>query len=54
MNKDVAIVKIARKNHANAKDLWVSPSPDVISAIRTTKYSPAKDLKSLVPFTPSL
>ena len=54
MNKDVNKVAIAHKNHFNAKELWVSTSPDVNSAIRTTRYSAAKDLKSVVPFTPSL
>ena len=43
MNKAVAIVTITYQ--PNARELWVSPSLDVISAIQTTKYSPAKDLK---------
>jgi len=52
MNKAVAIITITYQ--PNARELWVSPSPDVISAIQTTKYNPAKDLKFLVPSTPSL
>ena len=43
MTKDVAIVIIACENHPNANELKLVAS----RAIQTTRYSPAKGLKSL-------
>jgi len=51
MTKEVAIIVIiACENHPNANELKLVAS----RAIQTTRYSPAKGLKSLVPSTPSL